>query len=1370
MDSVSPFEFHELPQSFQSINNGNQSNQIQRIYSKFAFYFFNYNNDQINECENETIFDQYLLKNLSESKFITYCLYDDSNSKNIITTFTDQLFSINQSNKSLKYNLENAVNCVICIEKCCFILESICKEKVIQILANSKAAKLNVSKNTNSLRTSAEIDAIEEITNFLMRSKLSFKRHKNLFIKFTIAPILSFLIHRFFYPTDYFKDPRFFLFDEEYHSIENNIKQKISNFLKEKENDRSEFLSNFEQFKKELFEEKRTNKKESKITSFKEEDFIELRVICANDRASFHLVIHVESLHIFLMKKLIRNVFDHEIEFCNFLAKNPNRCFTRFFGFITKNKKVSHIIYEYASNGTLVHYMKENRDDVFRFTSVLRIIQGVQYLQQNSFVHRDLKPLNILVDHDGKALISDFETVRLFDSPDNKGIVARGSFTIDAVTLNYGSPEQLSENAFHITTDIYCLGEILFYIFEGRDPFDCIEEKYNGKIPNMTNNYKFIHKIYHSCVKIKYNERSSMSEIEKSIYSQIDSSCFFDKLILTEFNKKDVIQCFTEILVLIFVFNNDEQMNNFINNQIFSFLFLNSSFESNKSDLHFILGTFYYKGKYVKKDYSKTVKCFLSSANSDNSNAFLALGDLYRRGEIVIQDNDKANDYYQKHNYAENGANLYFDYFFEFVNEVPIEYYNLKQYFIMSDEYHNCYPLAFIEYIYSNLYGIKNDYFEDKRNSNSHLNNATFLYVGHLLHYGKMNDNGYFGKNYENKINLENFNISDFLNDPDNFNFDKLTKKPEQISDILNSIGFLYLHGIIFQEDKNKAEQYFKKASDKSNEDAFLNLGNLYFEKDFYKARYYYDKVIEINESNSNVYAYLGNLFYKIKTPEYYIKTYENVKKSANLNNIYSLNFLGNMHYKGNYCELDFALGRHYIELSAMQNFTFANNFLGYIYRTGKGVQQNYAKSKMHYEIASRKYHASSFYELGSFYSNGEGVDVNIEKAIDCFLLVIKINDEKNLEHYSRNFFKYDGLSFRFDRTYYLAYNNIGVISLIEPSYFNILKAEKCLKITGFSEYCFGKNNLGVFYQFYLNKIDNAEHMYLEASKKKFSLAQFNLGFLREIEGKTDESIDFYIQASNNGEVDLSLNNEPIFDHRLQISKLFILCLANLKICLYHLKHSNFEEAKKFFVLAFSKLEEKYSKYKFVFGIEENVDYKFNFQFDENLNSYSYLRSFILDFPLFNLRNQKNIDLNSLNLTSVMKHPNGLHCDLNKKGTAASIRKKYSKKLVSEEEDSFQYVDFDDSQNLEGFVYNDFNFRNDFIVDEGVLFDYSCQFEILRDKLIKEIENITNMMKNILYTPPYQILFGRMWINQSKPNIEQINQMFYDGLGGNILS
>ena len=37
------------------------------------------------------------------------------------------------------------------------------------------------------------------------------------------------------------------------------------------------------------------------IYSFKEEDFIELRVICVNDRASFHLVIHVESLHIFLM-------------------------------------------------------------------------------------------------------------------------------------------------------------------------------------------------------------------------------------------------------------------------------------------------------------------------------------------------------------------------------------------------------------------------------------------------------------------------------------------------------------------------------------------------------------------------------------------------------------------------------------------------------------------------------------------------------------------------------------------------------------------------------------------------------------------------------------------------------------------------------------------------------------------------------------------------------------------------------------------------------------------------------------------------------------------------------------------------------------
>lgn len=61
--------------------------------------------------------------------------------------------------------------------------------------------------------------------------------------------------------------------------------------------------------------------------------------------------------------------------------------------------------------------------------------------------------------------------------------------------------------------------------------------------------------------------------------------------------------------------------------------------------------------------------------------------------------------------------------------------------------------------------------------------------------------------------------------------------------------------------------------------------------------------------------------------------------------------------------------------------------------------------------------------------------------------------------------------------------------------------------------------------------------------------------------------------------------------------------------------------------------------------------------------------------------------------------------------------------------------------------------------------------KILKVLLLMKLKRLIDIMNIIIYTPPYQILFGRIVIgkpNQKQklyPNIKNINELFYEGLG-----
>jgi tetratricopeptide (TPR) repeat protein len=97
-----------------------------------------------------------------------------------------------------------------------------------------------------------------------------------------------------------------------------------------------------------------------------------------------------------------------------------------------------------------------------------KVARAVQYAHDQSILHRDLKPGNILLDGRGEPLVSDFGLAKWLDTTSD---ITR-TLTIFG-TPGYIAPEQARGPAANLTpaADVYSLGAILFNLFTGRPPF-----------------------------------------------------------------------------------------------------------------------------------------------------------------------------------------------------------------------------------------------------------------------------------------------------------------------------------------------------------------------------------------------------------------------------------------------------------------------------------------------------------------------------------------------------------------------------------------------------------------------------------------------------------------------------------------------------------------------------------------------------------------------------------------------------------------------------------------------------------------------------------------------------------------------------------
>ncbi len=103
-------------------------------------------------------------------------------------------------------------------------------------------------------------------------------------------------------------------------------------------------------------------------------------------------------------------------------------------------------------------------DDALRI--IRMVAQALDYAHQKGFIHRDIKPDNIMFRPDGTAVLVDFGIARAVDS--NTKLTGTG---MSIGTPHYMSPEQCRGEQIDGRTDIYALGVQFYELLTGDVPY-----------------------------------------------------------------------------------------------------------------------------------------------------------------------------------------------------------------------------------------------------------------------------------------------------------------------------------------------------------------------------------------------------------------------------------------------------------------------------------------------------------------------------------------------------------------------------------------------------------------------------------------------------------------------------------------------------------------------------------------------------------------------------------------------------------------------------------------------------------------------------------------------------------------------------------
>ena len=205
----------------------------------------------------------------------------------------------------------------------------------------------------------------------------------------------------------------------------------------------------------------------------------------------------------------------------------------KFYGIVFDDKNIS-IVTEYIKGENLDHLKLFDLNYDTKIKIIKEIGNVLEYMHVNHMIHRDLKPGNIIIDHNYNMHLIDFGIAKICANKKNVMTSTKG-------TLNYLAPESfevknLTENEEVISivspkVDVWAFGCLVSYIFSGEIPWEkelngnnsiayyknLINQK-NFPIPSSISNDHKICELIRLCTIIDENRRISMTEVNDIIF------------------------------------------------------------------------------------------------------------------------------------------------------------------------------------------------------------------------------------------------------------------------------------------------------------------------------------------------------------------------------------------------------------------------------------------------------------------------------------------------------------------------------------------------------------------------------------------------------------------------------------------------------------------------------------------------------------------------------------------------------------------------------------------------------------------------------------------------------------------------------------
>lgn len=185
---------------------------------------------------------------------------------------------------------------------------------------------------------------------------------------------------------------------------------------------------------------------------------------CDRDEVTSHIIIPTESSRLIVDK--YKQKFLKEAQM---IASLKNEHIIQIHDIFEENNTAYYVM-EYVDGGSLKDKVENQgvmSEDV-SLAYIRQIAEALSYLHKHNILHLDIKPANILVNQDDKAILIDFGISKHYDSEGGQT-----STTPAGISKGYAPIEQYQQGSianFSPATDVYSLGATLYFLLTGETP------------------------------------------------------------------------------------------------------------------------------------------------------------------------------------------------------------------------------------------------------------------------------------------------------------------------------------------------------------------------------------------------------------------------------------------------------------------------------------------------------------------------------------------------------------------------------------------------------------------------------------------------------------------------------------------------------------------------------------------------------------------------------------------------------------------------------------------------------------------------------------------------------------------------------------